>query len=172
VRSGWEPLIWNGVGLGEPELADVENEGAAALGFHVPEEFGFVEHLRELADGRGQRALFLCLPVGAPALEKEFLGCFGDFAPVDRDGGGRGRYKAEITRVAHCFEKDSEKIVQEVTTIGKLIYGISERSTAPTSITCLNFDVSFEPQAILDSDVATNIAELQILLGDLRVVEW
>ena len=48
---------------------------------------------------------FFCLPVGAPSLEEELLGCFGHFAPVDGDGGGRGGYMAEPTRVAHFFER-------------------------------------------------------------------
>jgi hypothetical protein len=88
VRSDRNPLTmtWNGVGLSEPELADVEHEGAA-LCIHVPVELRSVEHLRELADGRGEWALFPCPPVEAPTPEEVLLGCFGDFAPVDGDGG-------------------------------------------------------------------------------------
>lgn len=93
MRADWKAMsIGFGVGSREAELADVEKE-RAEFWSHVTEEFGPIEHLHKVVDCRGEWALFGSVrfgPVSTPACEQELLGCFGDFGPVDGNGGGRG----------------------------------------------------------------------------------
>jgi len=92
------------VGVSEkPKFGDVEKK-RAGLWSHVAEEFAF--HGTSSQGRRWWRGVdFLGLHPGRTSRcpEEELFRCFGDSGPVDGDGGGSGRYKAEKARIAHFF---------------------------------------------------------------------